>query len=313
MRPEETRAALPPDDQVQPRPDPQPRQGEAQHEQPLTQPTVAAYSQDELLQREILLALQPALTGIQEQMAQRVQQQLNEALHLQSAGTHEGRAEANREPAAPEPSPAAQAAERATTETPEGNPEAVTPATGQTRMRGLLYTASETLKQEGEQSLRRVLDIALDALFADSMRIATQRRMEHALRSSLQSSLDVVPNAAVRRELQQQVETTLQPMLREAIDAIFAADVRTEVQPRLESVINAPLKGDFELARLEMEQAARVLGRQVIPVVQRHGRRIPRLLLKVTLSALEDAVASIDKKETLRDSTRSEPQASRPA
>ena len=255
-------------------------------------------------------ALQPVLTRFQEQMAQVVQQQMDEALHLDGEGTQETPDEANKEPAALVQLPAGEAAEPTPAETPQANLEGVASAAGQTGMRGFLYSASEALKQEGEQSLRTLLDISLDALFSDSMRVATQRRAEQALRSSLQLTLDVVPNSAVRRELQQQVETTLEMMLRETLDAIFAAEVRTEVQPHLESALNAPLRGNLDVARLELEQSVRVLGRQVLPVVQRHGRRIPRLLLKVTLSALEDAVAPTDKKENSENFTRSEAQAS---
>lgn len=305
MATDEKRAALHPDDQEDDTPAQDQRQqrahqGQDQHDQqPAQQPTDEEQPTDQLLHREILEALQPVLTEFQQRMAQVVQQQMDEALHLDGQGDHDTWSEAGENSLGVAQRPEARSAALAPAAGQISEVESVrsVPATDQTGSSGLLHSILEMLKQETEQSLRTLLDIALEALFSDSVRRSIQRQTEQALPSLLQVSLAAVPNAAARRELQEQAEATLRIMLQESLDAIFATEVRTEVQTHLQAALDALLQGNVEVARLQVEQLVNMFIRRVLPVIQRYAERVPRLLLRALLSLLQDAAGATEKKD----------------
>jgi hypothetical protein len=297
---------------VQDQQDAKAHQGHEQHGQQLAHSLRAEeQSLDQQFSGEMTQALQPAPTEFQQQRAQVEPQQTNYALHPSANSADETTPEANGDA-----SGHVQAFEAESTKlvppscpTPEAQPEELAPAGGQTGVSGLLHATWEVLKQGGEQSLRPLLDITLDALFSESTRKVIQRQMEQTLRPLLHSGLDIVPNTAARNGLQHQAETTLQAALQESVDAIFAVEVRTRVRTHLESAFNALLRANWDVARLELKEAIRVLVYEVLPVLQRYLERIPRLLLSVILSVLQDAAACIGQK----DVPRASPQARAPA
>jgi hypothetical protein len=276
------------------------------------QPAGAGPSVSDLLELQISQAIEPALADFRQQMAQAVQQEMQQAFGtdgtdfqpgVQPSG--EAKAAGARLPSVrqqPADGQAQQERQEGQAQAEQGQPQPAGKEEGEglpglvsQRLRPLSAAALRGLEQHTEQWLVSMLMAGLTALFAESARAAVQDRAEQSLHALLGRTFEALPDSPSKQELQLQTERTLQTILREALDAMFTEHVRTELRTHGEQATRSVVHRNFDMARNEVQQALQAMLQEIVSVLRRQWQRVLRLLLKVVLTALEDSLSSTEK------------------
>jgi uncharacterized membrane-anchored protein YjiN (DUF445 family) len=158
-----------------------------------------------------------------------------------------------------------------------------------------LDTIGGALKQVGQEAILSLLDGALDALFSDDVRARVEHEAAQGLQELLDAVVEAVPETGSGKQFAKELERTsgqLHALLKETLDTLFTGSVRAEFRQHLDEAAQALLQGDVSAAKLHCERALKTFLGTILHVLQSHWAQVLRVLLRVVVKALQEAIAS---------------------